>query len=241
MIIMVGGSKGGVGKSTVSMALIHYFREMKQKPVFAIDADTQNPDIYKMYYDKDPDLYLIASEMDSHDGWLNIINEVDANKDATVIISTPARASKGILEYSGMLFEGFSPLNIPIITLWPINRQRDSLEALNEYISAFPDRITHTILNGFYGSPEKFARYNTSKTKTLVEKRGLSIYFPEMAERVIDPIIDNRWTFAQAAIEDNPVMPLGNRMELKRWLGIIEGLFDSLFAGYLKKANNKDE
>ena len=47
-IYVVGGSKGGVGKSLVAMALTHLLSEKGQK-VFVIDADTSNPDVFKSY------------------------------------------------------------------------------------------------------------------------------------------------------------------------------------------------
>ena len=45
-IYVVGGSKGGVGKSLVTMALVHYLKENDDE-VFLIDADTSNPDVLK--------------------------------------------------------------------------------------------------------------------------------------------------------------------------------------------------
>jgi Mrp family chromosome partitioning ATPase len=41
-IYVVGGSKGGVGKSLVSMALVHNLTQRGEE-VFVIDADTSNP------------------------------------------------------------------------------------------------------------------------------------------------------------------------------------------------------
>ena len=47
-IYIVGGSKGGVGKSMVSMALVDYLRESKRK-VILVETDTSNPDVAKAY------------------------------------------------------------------------------------------------------------------------------------------------------------------------------------------------
>ncbi len=43
-VYMVSGSKGGVGKSIVSMSLIHYLSKRDEK-LLLIDADTANPDV----------------------------------------------------------------------------------------------------------------------------------------------------------------------------------------------------
>ena len=50
-IYVVGGSKGGVGKSMVSMGLTHFLIQSGEK-VFLIDADTSNPDVFKSYNDE---------------------------------------------------------------------------------------------------------------------------------------------------------------------------------------------
>jgi Mrp family chromosome partitioning ATPase len=45
-VLMVSGSKSGVGKSIVSMALTHYLLKQKDE-VLLIEADTANPDVGK--------------------------------------------------------------------------------------------------------------------------------------------------------------------------------------------------
>ena len=45
---IVGGSKGGVGKSIVSMTLIDHLRKLDKKVVL-IESDTSNPDVWKAY------------------------------------------------------------------------------------------------------------------------------------------------------------------------------------------------
>ncbi len=52
-IYMVGGSKGGVGKSMVTMALIH-FLTTRGDDVVVVDADTSNPDVMQNYENEIP-------------------------------------------------------------------------------------------------------------------------------------------------------------------------------------------
>ncbi len=47
-VFYVGGSKGGVGKSLFSFALIDYLLE-KDRKVLLVDTDTDNPDVYKAH------------------------------------------------------------------------------------------------------------------------------------------------------------------------------------------------
>src|SRR5271166_345877 len=79
-IYVVGGSKGGVGKSMVSMGLTHFPIESGEK-VFLIDADTSNPDVFKSYKDE------VDSEivnLDDADGWVRFVDICYEHKDSTV-------------------------------------------------------------------------------------------------------------------------------------------------------------
>ena len=75
-IYVVGGSKGGVGKSLVSMSLIHNLTQRGEE-VFVIDADTSNPDDFKSYEEE------VACELvnlDEADGWIRFVNICDEHK-----------------------------------------------------------------------------------------------------------------------------------------------------------------
>ena len=47
-IYLIGGSKGGVGKTLVTMAVVDYL-EAQQAAVLLIESDTSNPDVWKAY------------------------------------------------------------------------------------------------------------------------------------------------------------------------------------------------
>jgi Mrp family chromosome partitioning ATPase len=64
-VYMVSGSKGGVGKSIVSMSLIHYLSKRDEK-LLLIDADTANPDVGKAYGKLKPST---STWTERTDGW----------------------------------------------------------------------------------------------------------------------------------------------------------------------------
>ena len=47
-IFLVGGGKGGVGKSLMSMALLDFLQASGQEP-FLVETDTSVPDVFKTY------------------------------------------------------------------------------------------------------------------------------------------------------------------------------------------------
>jgi MinD-like ATPase involved in chromosome partitioning or flagellar assembly len=47
-IFLVGGGKGGVGKSLMSIALLDFLQASGQRP-FLVETDTSVPDVFKTY------------------------------------------------------------------------------------------------------------------------------------------------------------------------------------------------
>ncbi len=62
------GSKGGVGKSMVAMALLHYLLR-RDKDVLLVEADTANPDVGKAYGKTVETVYL---NLDEEEGWMDL-------------------------------------------------------------------------------------------------------------------------------------------------------------------------
>ncbi len=222
-IYLIGGSKGGVGKSLVTMALVDYL-EQQGEAVLLVESDTANPDVWKAYQDS------VATELvnlDEADGWIQLVNLCDSKPESVVVINSAARNNIGVSAYGETLNGTLAELNRELVTLWVINRQRDSLELLKEYMDAIPNAVIHVVRNGYFGEEKKFELYNGSKLRALVEERGgKSITFPELADRVSDDLYSQRLTIAAASKE----FPIGNRAELSRWRGgvkkVLEGIAD---------------
>jgi MinD-like ATPase involved in chromosome partitioning or flagellar assembly len=209
-IYLVGGSKGGVGKSFVTMATIDYLKT-KGESVLLVESDTSNPDVWKTYKEE------VRSELidlDEADGWIKLVNVCDAEADSVVVINTAARNNQGVSKYGELLNNTLKELKRELVTLWVINRQRDSIELLRTYCAAIPQSVVHVVRNGYFGDESKFELYNDSKTRKAIEEAGgKSITFPEVADRVSDDIYSQRLSIEKAASE----LPIGNRAELSRW------------------------
>lgn len=208
-IYLIGGSKGGVGKSLVAMATVDYLKN-SGKDVVLIESDTSNPDVWKAYNESTTTELL---NLDEADGWMQLVN-LCSKTDSVVVINTAARSNKSVTAYGEILSSTLLELKRNLVTMWVINRQRDSLELLKEYMDAMPEGGVHVVRNGHFGPTEKYELYNTSKLRGVVEGRGgKSITFPDLADRVIDEIYSGRMSIERAAKE----LPIGNRAELYRW------------------------
>jgi hypothetical protein len=209
-IFMVGGGKGGVGKSVVSIGTIDTLLTQGEQPVL-VESDTSNPDVWKMYQNE---LRTELIDLDDANGWIDFINLCDRYRDAVVVVNTAARNNRGVAAYGETLSNTLGELDRKLVTLWVINRQRDSLELLNDYIASLAGSTVHVVRNSYFGAEEKFELYNNSKLRGQVESAGgKSMTFPDLADRVSDDLYSKRLSISAAMAS----LPIGNRAELTRW------------------------
>jgi len=209
-IFMVAGSKGGVGKSLVTIGLIDTLLQKNEK-VMLIESDTSNPDTAKMMKGE---VEIKLVDLDNADGWIEVVNLCDEFANHNIVVNTAARNNKGIAAYSSTLRLTLDELKRNIKTLWVINRHRDSLELLKEYLEYFNKYKIYVLRNCYFGDEQKFELYNTSNIKKSIEEnKGHSYNFPELADRVCDGLYSNRLSITKALRD----FPIGNRAELNRW------------------------
>lgn len=219
-IYIVGGSKGGVGKSLVSMSLTDYLVRSDES-VLLIESDTSNPDVWKCYKSE---VSCVLINLDEADGWIELVNVCEQNSDMTIVVNTAARNNTSVSNYGAMLNSSLGELKRELVTFWVINRQRDSIELLKQYMSVMRGTV-HVLTNGYFGEQKKFELYNSSKAKEEVEARdGKSLHFPELADRVADDIYSKRLSINAASKE----LPIGNRAELLRWRGEVGKVFSEV-------------
>jgi hypothetical protein len=216
-IYMVGGSKGGVGKSFVTLALVDHLRRTDVNVVL-VETDTSNPDVMKAVHDE---IECGSCDLDDVSGWIDFVNFCDLHRDATVVVNTAARSQTGVAQYGGTLAGTLDDLARRLIVLWVINRQRDSLELLLKFGATFPNAVTHVVRNGYFGSPEKFILYRDSQLRKAVEVQGQSLDFPDLADRVADELRSRRLSVGKAA----ETMHIGERAELLRWRALCGAMF----------------
>lgn len=209
-IILIGGGKGGVGKSLLSMAVLDFLNCTDCAP-FLVETDTSVPDVYKTYQDETGGELL---NLDEREGWIELVNLIESRPDSTFVINTGARNQTGISSFGKTLGRSLPQLKRKLVVLWLIDRKRESLELLSDFTEALPDAEIHVARNLYLGAEKKFELYNGSKMKSAIEKRGgRSVNFPELADRVTDAMNKGRMSIGKAVRE----LSLGDRMELERW------------------------
>ena len=206
-IIMVGGGKGGVGKSTVVFSVVDFLLS-KGEQVVLIESDDSNPDTYKSLNK------LVKSELcnlDTEEGFIKLGGIIEANKNTCIVVNTAARATSSIVEHGGILADVVRELGRELVMLWPMNRQRDSIELLKAFLDETSGySATYALLNTYFGVAEKFSRFQASKQKDRVNG---TLIFPELNDLVSDKLIDNRLALSNA----ESVLSIAERSALRRY------------------------
>jgi hypothetical protein len=220
-VYMVGGAKGGVGKSLVSMALLDYFLS-RNESVMLVETDTNNPDVAKCY---GTEVKTVPINLDERNGWIKLSDTCESAADSTIVINTAARNSEGVKKYGENLNIALEELKRKLIVLWIINRHKDSLELLKLFQQAIPNAHIYVLRNMHFGEEDRFEFYNNSKFRGTIEKNGgKSLNFPDVADRVADEFYTNRMSISKGLKE----FPLGNRVELVRWQRECKKVFDEI-------------
>ena len=233
-LYFIGGSKGGVGKSILSMILADFLTQCRHRKIILVESDTSNPDVGKTFTHND-DVEVISLSLDNADGWIELVNYSEAS-DKDIVINSAARSGEAVEKFGGTLIGSLDELHRQLVSFWVINRQRDSIELLKKYMDVVPGEL-HVVRNTFYGEPQKFELFNNSKTKVEAEKRGATIDLPDLADRVTDDLYSKRLSVAKA-MED---MPLGNRAELKRWRTVAWKMFNDIAIGLNEEKSAKKD
>ena len=72
-LYFIGGSKGGVGKSILSMLLADFLTQCRKRKIILIESDTSNPDVGKTFTHSD-DVEVLSLSLDEADGWIELVN-----------------------------------------------------------------------------------------------------------------------------------------------------------------------
>ena len=223
-IFLIGGGKGGVGKSLLSMTVVDFLSCTERAP-FLVETDTSVPDVFKTYQ-AEMDGELV--NLDEREGWIELVNLVEGKPESTFVINTGARNQTGISNFGKTLSKALPQLKRKLVVFWLIDRKRESLELLADFLDAIPNAEMHVVRNMYLGTEKKFELYNGSKMRAAIEKNGgRSLNFPEVADRVTDAMNKGRLTIAKAVTE----LSLGDRMELERWRDECKAMLSEVIHG----------
>jgi hypothetical protein len=225
---LVGGGKGGVGKSLATMAALHHMEQLGLVP-HLIETDTSNPDVAKAYQaapapgrSRRGTVPTELIDLDVEDGWLELLNRCAELQAHSIVVSTGARNGTAVSKYGELLAAGLEELEMQLVVLWMIDSNRDCLELLRQFRQIFPNARIHVLRNEHCA--RSFDMYDGSELRRAIEESGgHSFTFPKLAERVTVALNQSRMTLAEGA--GSAELPFGHQAALKKWLREVGPLF----------------
>jgi hypothetical protein len=189
-IFYVGGGKGGVGKSLVSITLIQFLidRYGDSKTIYLIETDESNPDVGRIYKGKIPVANAILDE--NQKGWILTASLIERSHDTLFVINSAARSNMGIRKngrnFTSVLESGRVPYNF--VTYWPMNRQKDSVALLEDYLKYVAFGSVYPIRNNYFGDPDDFTLYARyiEESEFMDSRVGKTLDFPALADIIAD-------------------------------------------------------
>lgn len=239
--IIVGGDKGGVGKSFLAQALADFLLERKEG-LAIIDADTANPDVLRMFEKYVP---CCLANVRSENGWMDVMDFVIRHPGETIIMNTP----QGIGEYMRADMTSFSEFlaaeDVPVQMelWWTMNVGHDSVNLLakaNEAYGQFFERI-RVVCNLHFANGDKtdqgpFMLWHESPLRTRIEKNnGMTLFFPGLHVRVVKKLFAPLHTMPFGHAEDASTgeaigLEASERWKLTQWRNDIKKLMSPAFA-----------
>lgn len=207
------GDKGGVGKSFVAaLYLDAHLQAGGADQLMVVESDTRNPDIARLFQSH---LQVKQIDLRHHDGWMELVDLLASNQKQETVVSLPANIGQMVEMEGDYLATTLKALDLGLRIFWPINRLKDSIILLKEFLGSplgtQAEEIT-VCMNGFFGRREKFSKWNESQTrKVFLTRKGCrEIYLQELHERIVD--------VAAAPFSLLQGLRYSEKLELQRWL-----------------------
>ena len=170
-IHLIGGEKGGVGKSTVARLLAQEFID-RNLPFLALDGDQSHADLLRFYGDYSQPLNL----RDNQSADAILLSAIEA--DRQVLVDLPAQ-SAGVLETwiaETDVLELTQELNIDLVVWHVLDGSRNSVDLLERSLNDFAEDsgVTFIIVKN-HGRGSQFDSFDKSETKAKAIQRGAKI------------------------------------------------------------------
>jgi hypothetical protein len=216
-IHLIGGEKGGVGKSMVSRLLAQYFID-NELPFVGFDTDRSHGSLLRFYAD-----YASPALVDSYEALDQVIESAVENPGRRVLVDLAAQTHDPLVKWmdeSGVL--DMADLSGIALNYWHVmDAGRDSVDLLGRLLDRFGQRLHYVlVLNQLRG--DDFGQLERSGQ--LERARGLGaqvVHLKRLHDAVVQKI-DARnssfWAARHTTGLEGPGLGLMERQRLKMWL-----------------------
>jgi hypothetical protein len=164
---MMGGEKGGVGKSLVARILAQYFLD-HAIPFLGFDADRSHPALLRFYAS-----YTSPVSMDDYQSLDRIVELAAAENDRRILVDLAAQTHQPLSRWmeESRLLDLLQQFNISLVYWHVMDNSFDSVELLRRLLDQFGDRLRLVmVLNQIRG--ERFDLLDSSGQRQRAEQAG---------------------------------------------------------------------
>jgi len=215
-IHLIGGEKGGVGKSLVARVLAQYFID-NSIPFLGFDSDRSHGALLRFYAG-----YASPVLIDHYESLDAIVEAATENPERRVLVDLAAQTQKSLTGWmdESQLLEVAPELGLNIRYWHVMDSGRDSVDLLKRLFDKYEQRLSYVIVqNQLRG--EDFSILRQSGQLDRAQEWGVPIVnIAKMQESTVIKIDATSSSFWAATREDNGQARLGllERQRLRTWL-----------------------
>ena len=176
-IVLMGGDKGGVGKSFGARAVTGWLA-FQGYQVAAFDADGRNPHLSRYY---DDSLGVSRTTLRDTLGWTSMYKAWElVDENCVIIVDLPGNIGAEVAKEATRLKLISEALNRDLINVWVAAEEEDSIWLLDAALQVAEPHRTIFWMNGRFGAdPSKFELWNGSnKRDHFISEGGNESFLP---------------------------------------------------------------
>ena len=216
-IHLIGGEKGGVGKSVVARVVAQYFID-KSIPFLGFDTDRSHGSLLRFYAD-----YASPVVVDRYESLDTIVEAATENPDKRVLVDLAAQTHDPLVKWmadSGVL-ETAEELGVSFHYWHVMDSGKDSVDLLKKLLDRFGNRLNYVlVLNQLRG--ENFEIFEKSGEKERAAAMNARII---TLKRLHEPVINkidadstSFWAAKNKSETETKGLGLLERQRVKVWL-----------------------
>lgn len=223
-IILVGGDKGGTGKSFGARTITGWLIAQGYE-VAAFDGDARNGHLERYYGQSvGVERVLLRETL----GWTSLYESWEQVEDnCVIIVDLPGNIGAEMADETIRLKRVSEALNRDIINVWVASEEEDSIWLLDAALQVADERQTIFLMNGRFGSdPSKFKLWNGSKTRaSFIRNGGIEAYLPVLPIFVRTKIARERAPFHDLSAAN---LGLTDRIDFDLWWAAVAAALEPL-------------
>lgn len=202
-LLLVGGVKGGPGKSTVAVALIDLLISLGYKIVL-IEGDRGTPDVGPAFANNSS-VKMIRLDCSELPGIRELVKFL-AHGPRVVVLNSGAGYDRTFQEFGAVLAKALDHYNYHMTCFFAMNSQSNSVEQLLKFHKAIQIATVHPVLNLKESKTEDIADFQdwaASPDRESIERQGRTLIMPYGPLGLMNRMSAEGISFSNLAADEN--------------------------------------